>query len=69
MDDYRCHILSTLSWDSISFSDITPLMDEPRQDRVWRFITLVFMQQDGEVDLIQDGHDLWVQKTYNETEG
>ncbi len=66
IDDYRNHILSLLGWDSLSFSDIEPLIEERRQDRIWRFITLVFMQHDGEVDLTQDGYDLLVRKIYNE---
>lgn len=66
MDDYRNHILCILGWDSISFSDIKPLAEETRRDRIWRFITLIFMQHDGEVDLTQDDCDLWVRKIYNE---
>ena len=42
MDDYRNHILSTMGNGSILFSDIPPLIEEPRRDRIWRFITLVF---------------------------
>jgi hypothetical protein len=69
MVDYRSHILSILGWGSVSFKDIQPLMNESRQDRVWRFITLVFMHHDGEVDLKQDGYDLWVRKIYHEADG
>ncbi|MBL7175725.1 MAG: hypothetical protein ISS66_07870 [Desulfobacteraceae bacterium] len=53
MDDYRQHILSTLSWDSIAFSKLTPIIDDFRQDKVWRFITLVFMDNDRELELRQ----------------
>jgi len=66
MDDYRDHILSMLTWDSMLFSNITPIVDDRRRDRVRRFITLVFMQNDQEVELTQDAHDIWVQKVYNE---
>jgi hypothetical protein len=66
MDDYRNHILSVLSWNSMSFSNITPLTDDSRRDRIRRFITLTFMQNDQEVELTQDAHDIWVQKVYNE---
>jgi len=66
MDDYKNHILSVLTWNSILFSNITPLTDDCRRDRVRRFITLIFMQNDREVELIQDARDIWVQKVYNE---
>jgi hypothetical protein len=68
MEDYRNHILSILGWDGISFSEIEPLIEESRQDRVWRFITLVFMDHDGEVEVTQQGYDLQVRKIYNEAD-
>jgi hypothetical protein len=66
MDDYHNHIMSALGWDSILFSDIAPLIHDHRRDRVWRFVTLIFMQNDREVELTQDGTDISVQKVYNE---
>lgn len=66
MGDYRDHILSRLDWDNIHFSEIGPIIEDFRQDKIWRFVTLVFMENDREVELTQDGDDLWVQKTYNE---
>ena len=69
MEEYQEHISSILSWDSVLFSDITPLIDNDRQDRVWRFVTLVFMENDREVELTQDGNDLWVQRIYHEAYG
>ena len=66
LNDYRDHILSVLTWDSILFSNIAPLIDDDRHDRVGRFITLIFMQNDQEVDLTQNGDDIWVQRRYNE---
>ena len=66
MNDYHEHIISNIGWGTILFSDIAPLIDDHRQDRVWRFITLIFMQNDREVELTQEGTDIWVQKVYNE---
>jgi len=67
MNDYHDHIMSILSWESIPFSDIAPLIEDSHQDRIWRFITLVFMQNDHEVELTQYGNDILVQKVYHET--
>ena len=66
MEDYRRHILAMLGWDPVLFSEITPLAEDDRTDRVGRFITLVFMDNEQEVDLTQNGADLLVQKRYNE---
>lgn len=68
MNDYRTHILSNLTWDGILFSDIVPYVDDYRCDRAWRFITLIYMQNDREVELSQYGDDLMVQRIYNEAD-
>ena len=67
MDDYRQHILSSLSWNAIAFSEIAPIMDDCRQDKVWRFITLVFMDHERDLELRQYGDDLLIQRVYHET--
>lgn len=66
MNDYRSHINSVLNWDCMLFSNIEPLGDDFKTDKVWRFITLVFMQQDREVELTQHGNDILVKRAYNE---
>ena len=60
MGDYRNHILSVIGTGSMLFSDIPPLIGESRRDKIWRFITLVFLQQDREVSLTQYGADILV---------
>ena len=65
MDKYRQHILSVLTWDTMLFSEIDPLVDDIRDDRTYRFITLVFMDHDREIELNQFGNDLSVQRRYN----
>ncbi len=66
MDKYREHILSMLSWDSMLFSDINPIIEDDRKDRAWRFITLIFMEHEHEIEIKQQGNDLSVQRLYNE---
>ena len=66
MDQYRSHILSSLTSQSILFTDIAPVADDARRDKAWRFITLVFMQNDRLIDLAQEGDDIWVQRLQNE---
>jgi hypothetical protein len=66
MDRYRSHILSCLSRESMRFSDIAQVDENMRRDKAWRFITLVFMQNDRVIDLIQEGDNIWVQRLRNE---
>jgi len=66
MDQYRNHILSSLTSESILFSNITPVAEDTRRDRAWRFITLVFMQNERLIDLSQEGDNIWVQRLPNE---
>ena len=66
LNKYREHILTVLSWDNMLFSEIEPLIDDIRDDKIYRFITLVFMDHDREIKLNQLGDDLSVQRRYNE---
>jgi len=69
MADYRNHILSILGIGSRLFSDIAPLTDDRRRDKIWRFVTLTFMAQDREVELTQYGADILVGRVGNEAYG
>ena len=61
MEDYRSHILSALGCGSRMFSSINCVSQDPREDRIWRFVTLVFMQHEQEVELTQDDNDLLIE--------
>jgi hypothetical protein len=62
MQDYRTHILSALNCGRRFFSNISHLGTDPRLDRVWRFVTLIFMQHDREVELTQYQNDLLIER-------
>ncbi len=68
MDGYRTHIMNYLDWGKKLFSSFLPIQENHRLDRIWRFVTLIFMQQEGEVKLTQNENDLWVQRIYDETD-
>jgi hypothetical protein len=61
MEDYRRHILSALGYGSRMFSGINCVSQDPREDRVWRFVTLIFMQHDQEIELTQYDNDLLIE--------
>ena len=62
MDDYRSHILSALDCGSRFFSKINILGANHREDKVNRFVTLIFMQNDQEIELTQYDNDLLIEK-------
>jgi len=66
MDHYRNHILSILTWNTLYFSNITPLNEDCRLDRIRRFITLIFMQQEREIEMTQNGNDLLIERVHHE---
>jgi len=61
IDDYRLHIVSLLETE-VLFSSIEPLIPEERRDKVYRFISLIFMEQDREIRLSQCGNDILVER-------
>ena len=62
LEDYRNHLLSVIGNGSRLFSDISPLIEDCRRDKIWRFVTLIFMRQDREVLLTQYGSDILVER-------
>ena len=66
MTEYKDHILNFLDWGKKLFSKITPLQENCRQDRIWRFVSLIFMQHDGEIELTQHENDIWIKRIYHE---
>ena len=69
MDSYRGYILSVLGMGARLFSDIPHFIEDSKKDKIWRFVTLIFMQQGGDVSLRQYGPDILVERVGNETHG
>lgn len=54
MGIYREHILDLVRGCVVEFEGISPVVQDKRLDRVFRFITVVFMEQDGALEILQD---------------
>lgn len=65
---YRNHILTLFS-NEVLFSSITPLSEDTKKDRTWKFITLIFMEHEREVWLTQYGNDILVKRYETHCEG
>jgi len=68
MEEYRKAILAHLQDFNVLFSRLPKICDDLRLDRIWRFVTLIYMEQVQEVHLSQCGGDIWVirHEAYNE---
>jgi len=66
MTPYRTHILSMLSQSPVRFSSISPIPGDNRLDKIRRFITLIFMDNDREVNIQQNGNDLLIWRCQDE---
>ena len=66
LNRYQRHIMSVVSGCILHFEGIMPLLSDPRLDRIFRFIALIFLAHDGQVALTQsEGGEILV--TENET--
>jgi len=59
---YHEHILAILRSHSVLFSNIPTLVEDARLDRVRRFVTLIYMQHEREVELTQYETDILVER-------
>lgn len=70
MSSYRKHIMANLTPSETLFEAIPPLLSaNSRKDRVWRFITLIFMDHEREINLYQSNNILVVEKNEADCEG
>jgi hypothetical protein len=76
LDRDRDHIMSVLSWHPVLFSQLEPvegISADTREDRVGRFVALIYMDHGREIDLSQHGTDIMIQKVqqgnYDEAHG
>ena len=51
---YRQHILDLVQGCVVEFEGISAIVEDRKLDRVFRFITAVFMEQDGLLEIVQD---------------
>ncbi len=56
MDAYRHHIRELVTGCIVHFEGISPLIDNQRLDRVYRFITVIFMEHEREIITSQNGN-------------
>jgi len=66
---YESHIQAHLRPFPVSLSEISPLSEPSRRDRIWRFIAILFMAHAGMVEIWQEGQDIMVKPRETDAEG
>ncbi len=70
LERYETHLLDHIGPDERRFDDLPPLDENPRLDRIWRFITIIFMAHAGRIRIRQQGPTILVAKAdETDTEG
>ncbi len=60
LNRYESHLQAHIGPIEIGFDEIPPLEENPRLDRIWRFIAIIFMAHAGQVEILQEGTDIMV---------
>lgn len=69
METYRRHIMAQFTSYELLFEAISPLVDDLRRDRIYRFVTVIHMWHRGEVQLVQQNNILVVERHEPDSEG
>ena len=59
---YESHIQAHIRDFPISLDELPPLAENPRKDRIWRFVAIIFLAHFGLIDIWQDGQLIMVMK-------
>ena len=66
---YESHLQAHIGPIAVRFDDLPPLSENSRQDRIWRFIAILFLANAGAIELWQEGQTIWVMKHETDREG
>ena len=59
---YQKHLQANIGRWVVDFDDIPALDENPRLDRIWRFVTIIFMAHGGLIEIEQEGRTILLRK-------
>jgi hypothetical protein len=69
LNRYQGHLQALIGRWEMDFDDIPALEEDRRLDRIWRFVTIIFMAHAGLIEIRQEGHTILLRKkTEDETD-
>lgn len=66
---YQAHVQVHAGLNPLSIDEIPPLEKDSRLDRIWRFIAIIFLMQEGRLLAWQEGSDVMVMQRETDREG
>jgi len=66
---YQAHIEAHLQPFPVTLEQIPPLSENLREDKIWRFIAIIFLAHAGTIDIWQEGQSIMVKKNETNPEG
>ncbi|MCK4342532.1 MAG: hypothetical protein KAY37_12505 [Phycisphaerae bacterium] len=66
---YQAHLQAHIQPFAMSLDEIPPLGEDARIDRVWRFITIIFLAHAGIIEVWQDGQTVMLKQYETNPEG
>lgn len=62
LQQYQDNVLAQAGDVPLALDDFPPLVENRRRDRIWRFVTVIFMAHAGLIDIWQEGNNIMVIK-------
>ncbi|MFH1615315.1 MAG: hypothetical protein ABIG61_09560 [Planctomycetota bacterium] len=62
LDRYQEHIKAHIQDFPIDLREIPAIIENTRKDLIWRFVAVIFLEHEREVEIRQDGQTIWVSK-------
>jgi len=69
LDRYQQHILAHVGTFTCDFEDVPALVENQRQDRIFRFIAMIFLSHTGRLHLWQEADRIRVRKRETDEQG
>ena len=69
LDRYQAHVQAHIRPSAMTLDEIPPLSEDTRIDRVWRFITIIFLAHAGIIEVWQDGQAVMLKQYETDREG
>jgi hypothetical protein len=62
LNRYQQHLDACITGNDICFDDLPALEEDARLDRIWRFVTVIFMEHTGTIQLYQENGTIFINR-------
>jgi len=65
IERYQSHIKAHIQDFEIDLRSIPAILENTHKDLIWRFIAAIFLEHEREIEIHQDGQNIWLSKYVN----